>query len=129
MHNTDSIFSSYRFQENNKDISESKKIKLWKDIIIFSEKLISYFFPIEYKYLWEESHNSYYNLSKINKLRLPKSPIVKDKPLHHKDLLDIEDRINIFLKEYMEGYYFPWIWTLQYVFNKKTIPKKILKYS
>ena len=27
----------------------------------------------------------------------------------------------------MEGFYLPWVWTLQYIFNKKTIPKKILK--
>lgn len=127
VHNTDSIFSSYRFQENNKNISKDKQMKIWKDIIVFSEKLISYFFPIEYKYLWEETHNSYYKLKNITDLRLPKPPVVKDKPTHHNVILDIEDRINIFLKEYMEGFYLPWIWTLQYVFNKETIPKKILK--
>jgi DNA polymerase elongation subunit (family B) len=127
VHNTDSIFSSYRFQENNKSISKEKQMKIWKDIIVFSEKLISYFFPIEYKYMWEESHNSYYKLKNITDLRLPKSPVVKDKPTHHNVILDIEDRINIFLKEYMEGFYLPWIWTLQYVFNKETIPRKILK--
>ena len=27
----------------------------------------------------------------------------------------------------MEGFYLPWIWTLQYVFNKTTLTKKILK--
>ena len=124
---TDSIFSSYRFQDNNKQMNNSKKLKLFKDIIKFSEELISYFFPIEYKYLWEESHNKYYNLKNITSMRLPTPPMVKDKPSHHKDILDIEDRVDIFLKEYMEGFYFPWIWTLQYIFNKNTIPKKILK--
>ena len=124
---TDSIFSSYRFQDNNKIITYNKQLKLFKEIIKFSEKLISYFFPIEYKYVWEESHNKYYNLKNIKSMRLPKPPDVKDKPSHHKDILDIEDRIDIFLKEYMEGFYLPWIWTLQYIFNKNTIPKKILK--
>ena len=32
-------------------------------------------------------------------MRLPTPPMVKDKPSHHKDILDIEDRIDIFLKE------------------------------
>lgn len=127
VHNTDSIFSSYRFQEKNKQISMEKEIKLWKDIVKFSEKLISYFFPIEYKYLWEEAHNSYYSISKIKSMRLPKPPNVKDKPSHYKEILDIEDRIDIFLKEYMEGYYLPWLWTLQYIFNKKTLKEKVLK--
>ena len=124
---TDSIFSSYRFRELNKSMSKDKQIKIWKDIICFSERLISHFIPIEYKYLWEEAHSNTYSLNKITSMRLPKSPAVKDKPTHFKDILDIEDRINIFLKEYMEGFYLPWIWTLQYVFNKKTITKKILK--
>ena len=61
-------------------------------------------------------------------MRLPNSPIVKDKPKHFNDILEIEDRINIFLKEYMEGYYLPWLWTLQNIFNKNIKnPKKILK--
>jgi len=124
---TDSIFSSYRFQENNKKMTNNSQLKIWKDIILFSEQLISYFFPIEYKYIWEESHNSYYCIKKIKSMRLPNPPEVKNKPSHHKDILDIQDRINIFLKEYMEGFYLPWIWTLQYIFNKDTIPKKILK--
>ena len=61
---TDSIFSSYRFRELNKSMSKDKQMKIWKDIINFSEKLISHFIPIEYKYLWEEAHSNTYSLNK-----------------------------------------------------------------
>jgi DNA polymerase elongation subunit (family B) len=118
VHNTDSIFSSYRFQEKNKKMEPEKELKLWKDIVMFSETLISHFMPIEYKYLWEEHHQAYYRDDLITDLTLPKPPDVKPYPKHFNTILPIEDRMNQFLKEYMEGFLMPWLWTLQNIMNK-----------
>ena len=57
---TDSIFSCYRFIENAKKISKESSLKLWKEIIKFSEILVIDFIPLEYRSLWEELHQQYY---------------------------------------------------------------------
>jgi DNA polymerase elongation subunit (family B) len=118
VHNTDSIFSSYKIREKNKLLDDEKSLELWKEIIKFSERLISYFLPIEYKFLWEENHQTYYRDNLIKELSLPKPPDVKPHPTHHNIILPIEDRLLQFLKEYMEEFYLPWVWTLQNIFNR-----------
>jgi len=124
---TDSIFSCYRFKEKSKKVSAKSILKLWKDIIAFSEKLISYFMPIEYQSLWEELHQQYYKSELITDLKLPKPPDVPEKPTSNKIILPIKDRLLIFLKEYMEESYLPWLWTLQDIYTQTFTTPKILK--
>jgi len=124
---TDSIFSCYRFREKTKKLSSKSVLELWKDIIAFSETLIGYFIPIELRPMWEEIHQKYYRSELITELRLPEGPPIIEKPTSNKIILPIEDRLTIFLKEYMEESYLPWLWTLQDIFTKKYNTPKILR--
>jgi hypothetical protein len=85
VHNTDSIFSCYRFREDVKQIKDTSALPLWKDIISFSKRLLNYFLPDEYKQLWNEYHNKYYseNREKI----LPKK---KEWQNNNKDKINTE---------------------------------------
>ena len=128
---TDSIFSCYRFRDNTKKVSDRSSLKLWKDIIKFSEKLILPFIPIEERSLWEELHQEYYSTSLVKSLRLPDGPKVLPEPKHHKTLLPIEERFKQFLKEYMEESFMSWLWTLQDIFSRdfrtEELKREILK--
>jgi DNA polymerase elongation subunit (family B) len=122
---TDSIFSCYRFRENTKKLNYEKSYNLWKEIIKFSEDLIGYFIPFEYRCLWESLHQQYYKLELITDLTLPKSPNVLPEPKHYKILLPIEERMKQFLKEYMEETFMSWLWTLQDIMTREYKNKKI----
>jgi len=124
---TDSIFSCYRFRENTKTVGNRSSLELFKQIIKFSEELIKPFIPIEYTALWEELHQEYYSTKYITDLVLPKSPDVMKEPEHHSELLQIKERMKIFLKEYMEETYFSWLWTLQDIYKKEYRTKKLFK--
>lgn len=114
---TDSIFSCYRFKEKFKSLKTETKEDIFKKTVDFSRKLIKYFMPEQYQELWENTHKEYYG--DINGLQLPKGPDVKPEPTHHKVILPINDRMKQFAKYYMEEFYFPWLWTLQDIFNKR----------
>ena len=116
---TDSIFSCYRFRENTKKVGSRTSLELFKEIIKFSEELMKPFFPIEHQSLWEELHQKYYSTKLVNDLTLPNPPSVLPQPEHYNELLPLKERMKIFLKEYMEESYFPWLWTLQDIFTKK----------
>lgn len=125
---TDSIFSCYRFKENSKLLKKEKSLVKWEKIIEFSKYLMEFFIPQEHKELWISLHDKYYSEEKINsKLVLPKPPIILDNPEHWNNLLPIEERMKIFLKEYMEESFLPWMWTLQelYLVYEEKIESKV----
>ena len=45
-------------------------------------------------------------------MQLPEAPQCMAEPKHHAIILPLEERIKMFLKEYMEESYLPWLWTL-----------------
>jgi DNA polymerase elongation subunit (family B) len=124
VHNTDSIFSCYRFRDNVKQIKDSAALPLWKDIISFSKRLLGHFMPSEYKEQWNIMHNKYYNDSLITELMVPQGPIYKPPPSHYKDIPPIEERMEQFLLHYMEESYMPWLWIIQDIFTKKYVQDK-----
>ena len=128
VHNTDSIFSCYRFREDVKQIKDTAALPLWKDIISFSKRLLNYFIPDDYKKLWNEYHDKYYNDDKIilynNTLRVPEGPNYKEPPSHFKIVPPIEERMEQFLLHYMEESFLPWLWIIQDIFTKKYVQKK-----
>lgn len=113
---TDSVFTCFRFKENCNKIKKESALVLWNEIIQFSRILIEFFIEDDYKDLWTETHQMYYNEQLVTKLELPASPAVLPTPQHWNDLLPIKERMKIFLKEYMEESYLPWLWTLQELF-------------
>ncbi len=127
VHNTDSIFSCYRFREDVKQIKDSAALPLWKDIITFSKRLLSYFLPSEYKSTWESMHNKYYNEDLVTNLVVPKGPVYKEAPTHYKNkclvLLPLEERMEQFLLHYMEESFLPWLWIIQDIFTKSYVQK------
>lgn len=125
VHNTDSIFSCYRYRENTTKVGKKESLQLWKDIIEHSETLMLDFIPEEYRPLWEFNHKEYYSPDDITRLRLPEGPETLPEPTHYKTILPVEERMKQFLKEYMEESYLPWLWTLQDIFNKDYRTEKI----
>ena len=126
VHNTDSIFSCYSFRDGCKKVNSKESLKVWKDIIEFSEELMKPFIPVEYQYTWESLHQKYYSTLLIKKLQLPNPPEVLPEPEHHATLLSLDERFKQFLKEYMEESYLPWLWTLQDIYNRTFNTDKIL---
>ena len=132
VHNTDSIFSCYRFREDIKQVKDTAALPLWKDIISFSKRLLLYFIPEEHKNLWKDLHDKYYNddLVELDKdeqssmLRVPKGPIYKEPPSHFKIIPPIEERMEQFLLHYMEESFMPWLWIIQDIFTKKYVQKE-----
>ena len=125
VHNTDSIFSCYRYRENTTKVGKKEALKLWKDIVEHSETLMLDFIPKEYRPLWEFNHKEYYPSDEITSLKLPEGPEILPVPSHYKTILPIEERMKQFLKEYMEETFLPWLWTLQDIFNKSYRTEKI----
>jgi len=121
VHNTDSIFSCYRFRENTILVEKEESLKIWKKVIRFGKELINPFFGIEERTLFNNIFNEYYSDDKITDLCLPKSPQVMPEPLHNETVLPIKDRIKQFVKEYMEESYLPWLWTLAELVEKNHI--------
>ena len=114
---TDSVFTCFRFKEDCKKVKKAEAVKLWKLIIKYSEKLLLFFLPEENRQLWKDLHKQYYNYEEIENLSLPDGPDTLPEPKHWNSLLPIEERMKIFLKEYMEESFLPWFWTLQELFN------------
>jgi len=122
---TDSIFTCYRFRENIKRIKPEDSLKLWKDIIIFSDKLITQFMPFEYRDNWNTLHQKYYRSNLITSLMLPEGPKYCEPSSHYKRLLPVDIRMEQFLLQYMEEYFISWLWILQDIFTKQYVNSKI----
>jgi len=125
VHNTDSIFTCYRFRESTKRIKDDDSMKLWKEVVKFSEKLLSQFIPFEHRDMWETSHQKYYRTELITDLMLPPGPSYVDPPSHYKTLQPVEERMEQFLLRYMEEGYLSWLWSLQDIFTKKYIDDRV----
>ena len=125
VHNTDSIFTCYRFRDNVKRIKDDDSLKLWKEVIKISCKLINEFMPFEYRDTWETLHQKYYNDTKITSLGLPSGPQYIEPPNHYNIIPPVEQRIEQFLLKYMEEGILSWLWTLQDVFNKDYVDSEI----
>jgi DNA polymerase elongation subunit (family B) len=128
VHNTDSIFSCYRFREDVRQVKDTAALPLWKDIICFSKRLLTYFLPEKYKQSWKDIHEKYYNedlieLYKGKTLRVPEGPIYLEPPAHYRDILaqPIETRMEQFLLHYMEESFMPWLWIIQDIFTKQYV--------
>jgi DNA polymerase elongation subunit (family B) len=118
VHNTDSIFSCYRFRENAKLVDNDDSIEILKNVLLFASDLISPLLNDNDKNLFLKIFNKYYNKKTIISLYLPKSPKCKPLSDNNKILLDIEDRMEQFVKEYMDDNYIPWLWTLAELVEK-----------
>jgi DNA polymerase elongation subunit (family B) len=112
VHNTDSIFSCYRFRENTALVSKPTALKIWKKIISFARILIEPYFAPKERAIFNEIFDEYYSDDKIKDLELPKPPECQPEPTHHAIILPIDERIKQFIKEYMTESYLPWLWTL-----------------
>jgi DNA polymerase elongation subunit (family B) len=124
VHNTDSIFSCYRFREDVKQIKNTAALPLWKEMITFSKRLLGHFMPKDYKELWNKYHDKYYNDDLITSLQLPNNIVYKEPPTHYKIIPPIEERMEQFLLHYMEEYYMPWLWIIQDILTKSYVQEK-----
>ena len=118
VHNTDSIFSCYRFRENTVLVHPTTALKIWKNIIAFAKVLILPFFGIKEQAIFCKIFDTYYNDNNITQLKLPTPPDTIPEPSNHMIILPIEERIKIFIKEYMQESYIPWLWTLSELVEK-----------
>lgn len=118
VHNTDSIFSCYRFREKTVLVSKPRALEIWKKVIAFAKILIEPFFATKERILFNQVFEQYYSDDKIVDLRLPEPPKCQPEPTHHAIILPIEERIKQFIKEYMEESYIPWLWTLSELVEK-----------
>ena len=110
---TDSIFSCYRFRENVIKCDDIKSLELLKKIITFGKELIMPFLDDTNSKIFEKIYDTYYSSDNVVELQLPNPPKTKIEPSSNKILLMVEDRMKIFIKEYIEESYLPWLWTLQ----------------
>jgi DNA polymerase elongation subunit (family B) len=127
VHNTDSIFSCYRFREDVRQIKDSAALPLWKDIISFSKRLFSYFLPEENRTLWTKLHDKYYSEDKVIELRVPEGPKYIAPPNHYKIVPPLEERLEQFLLHYMEESFMPWLWSIQDILTKKYVQNDVKK--
>ena len=118
VHNTDSIFSCYRFRENCVTVHKDTAFKIWKKIIEFAKILIEPFFAPKERDIFLTIFNEYYSMEKIIDMTLPEPPECLPHPTHHNIILSIEERIKQFIKEYMQESYIPWLWTLTELVEK-----------
>lgn len=118
VHNTDSIFSCYRFRENTVSVHKDTALKVWKKVVAFGKKLIEPYFGIKEKDIFCKIFDEYYSDDKITDLRLPEPPVTMSEPSHHAIILPLEERIKHFVKEYMQESYIPWLWTLTELVEK-----------
>jgi DNA polymerase elongation subunit (family B) len=116
---TDSIFSCYRFRENTTKVNKLDSLNLWKKIVRFARVLIEPFFNTFDRELFIEIFETYYSDDKITKMQLPPAPECVPEPPTNKIVLEIEERIKQFIKEYIEESYIPWLWTLVELVEKE----------
>ena len=107
VHNTDSIFSCYKFREGTEKVSYNEAITLWKKIVKFGKTLILPYLDSSDKVLFEEIFDKYYNTDNITELKL-----------YEIKLEENSNNMLIFVKEYMEENYIPWFWTISELVEK-----------
>ena len=110
---TDSIFSCYRFREYINKVDDNMALQLLKQIITFGKELIIPFLDEKNKIRFNNIYDTYYSSENIIELKLPNNLITEKEPSNHNILLPIKERIKIFIKEYINESYLPWLWTLQ----------------
>ena len=118
VHNTDSIFSCYRFRENTVQVHKDTALRIWKRIIQFAKTLMEPFFSEKEQKIFNDVFDTYYSDDLVTDLELPKSPPCLSEPTHYSIILPLEERIKMFIKEYMEESYIPWLWTLSELVEK-----------
>ena len=116
VHNTDSVFTCFRFKEKHSELDYNDSLILFKEIVDFGEELIKPFFLPDEQQLFSIYYKKYY--SNINDLILPKCPNCISKSNNNRIILPVEERIKQFLKEYLYENYLSWLWTLQEIINK-----------
>jgi DNA polymerase elongation subunit (family B) len=124
VHNTDSIFSCYKFRENAEVVNEDT-LYIWKKIVNFGKDLIFPYLTTDYQFIFNNIFNNYYGQDKILRLELPKMNDIDDnKELQYRSIrnsncnISLEDKIKYFIKEYMEESYIPWLWCLVELIEK-----------
>jgi DNA polymerase elongation subunit (family B) len=117
---TDSIFSCYRFRENTKLLNFDDSLYLWKKIVKFAYILIEPFFPPKEKIEFNKLFETYYSSDKIETLKLPNIINLDEVSNNYnpKIIRPLEIRLKIFIKEYMEESYIPWLWVLEELVEK-----------
>jgi len=119
VHNTDSIFSCYRFRENAKILDTNTALNIWIKVVNFAKILIKPFMEKnEYK-IFEDIFDTYY--SNIMELKLPKITENIEIPSQSYKIISLENRIKLFIREYMEENYIPWLWTLTDIVENNSI--------
>lgn len=114
---TDSIFSCYNYKEGYSLVSKNDSLEIFKNIIEFGLYLIKPFMPKDYKEDFDRLYELYYGDEKIKRLSYPRDLKPLEKPEHYSIVLEKEELLKQFLKEYVEESYLPWLWTLQNMFN------------
>ena len=122
VHNTDSIFSCYRFRDNILKTNDILSLNIWKNTVEFAKYLIEPFFQLNEFEIFNNIFNEYYNTNKINDLNLPILELPEqDIICNNKIILPLHHRMKYFIKEYMEESYLPWLWTLTELIEKNNI--------
>ena len=116
---TDSIFSCYRFRESTELVNNHTALKVWKKIVAFARVLIEPYFGPKERIIFNDVFNRYYSDDKIVELQLSEPPITIPVPSHNAIILQLEERIKQFVKEYIQESYLPWLWTLTELVEKK----------
>jgi DNA polymerase elongation subunit (family B) len=131
VHNTDSIFSCYRFRENVKLVDDNISINLWKKIVKFSKTLIEPFMNDNTKEIFNKLFTTHYG--NINELIIPNTiNYMNISKTNNKIILPLEDRVTQFTKEYIMESYIPWLWTLSELVEKNyinTFENKLFKWA
>jgi DNA polymerase elongation subunit (family B) len=120
---TDSIFTCYRFRENMKRITTEDSIKLWKDVIDFSKKIVLYFLSDDDKDIFTNIFDN--NYTNIDDLSIPAGPSFVNIILQSKITLPKIKRMEQFILKYMDEQFLSFIWTLQDIFNKSYIDENV----
>jgi DNA polymerase elongation subunit (family B) len=122
---TDSTFCCYRFREDCTLVGKTKSLYIWKDIVKFARDLILPFFSNNEQEIFNKLFDEYYSDEKITDLSIPQIDFIKlndnrgiNIPDINGSLLPIEERMRIFINEYMTESYLPWLWTLSDLVDK-----------
>jgi len=111
---TDSVFTCFRFKEQKDELNIDESLILFKKIIEFGEELIKPFFLLKDQEIFSKLYKEYY--SNIDSLILPKHPDCIE--INNNIILPIEEKVKLFLKEYLYENYLAWLWILQEIVNK-----------
>jgi len=105
---TDSIFTCYRFRENCELVNKEESINILINLLEFSKILIEPFLNNTCNKILTDIYNKYYSKEKITDLIIPKGPSINI----DNDNYSNEQKIKLFIKEYIYESYIPLLWTL-----------------